>query len=1220
MKFLHISDIHFDPENDGFATKDLKNKIEKFFIDKGILNIDEIFFTGDFRNAWKRCDPDIVAKNAVAFLIFIGNCVGVDDLSHIHIVPGNHDLDRIGIIREDGTRLSDGTILDEIYKKYDIHRGSFNYEIYGVDANQYLKSRFSFFEKCVDLLQNSIWHNFQNNSVHRIKQFENYNIIYLNSAIASGSGTHKHDLIIQLDEFHDCVLKSEKKPLIILSHNPLEHIREDERVRIKNILIDNDMPVLWLSGDTHSIQYDNTFNIANITVGCMLKESGTKAAFYVGNISDKFKIEIKAFGYDSENLAWTFDEGITKRVMQTVERISNSSIKNVQDIYEMQQALHSKMGRFHYISESTQFYGRTDEIEKLKIFCQNKEKFLWWLVVGEGGTGKSRLVYEFGKEIANKGWCVLYPTIIDFNNLINYISSKGEKILCVIDYFIWHKREVGKIVDYLSRTHTMKKIRLVLIERTISNVNEIIKEMAEECNTTSYIRSSLHDTSFICLKKMDDAILKKIIKSYSQKWKFLLSEKEVEKILFTLKKIDDKKERPLFALILTDIFMEKNETKQDTMEEILIEVLNKEEKRLKNNVQNYFRKTNKVNKIVSICKLFLLAGLLLREKANEETIKSVFWEEWKQLEEYVEIIDFSSVHDLLLELEIVNENKCIERITPDILGEFYFIKNAKNQPNVAKLLAISQTEQSAKEFLNLLFADFENIFKENELLKNIASIKLNTIAGKIPQNMFAHCNYIEHIVIPEGIHTICRGAFSECENLQSVVFPKSLRIIENGAFACCSKIEKISIPYGTISIEPHAFIHCNPKEISIPSSVQQIGAYAFAQRYYPQEIWQDYKKHKELYYQYNWEDFWYSEEEFRKNAIGEAAFAEYKGEIKLSISPKIKFISAKAFKQCIGLQRINISSVNSISYNAFLGCENLKIKKVRDIGCSWKETKILKAVIYHDVPSACYNGCSSLKKIYIKDGVKEIGDRAFRDCRQLEELVIPESVWLLGNDILDGCCNLKSLVIKSDKIDALPPRFFLSCKLLKNIVLRKALKIDFTDFRFFKHTPKFIFLDNKCSFQEDDYLIYSADKEEILFGKREYKGKVIIPSFVKKINKYAFCNCQMSEVDIKANIDILEVEVFKNCINLEKIKLPLSIKKISDHAFVGCTSLKSINLQKRNCKIEAFAFANCESLEEVILPENITYIPHGTFVGCKNLRKVVCSQACEISKMAFKGW
>ena len=125
---------------------------------------------------------------------------------------------------------------------------------------------------------------------------------------------------------------------------------------------------------------------------------------------------------------------------------------------------------------------------------------------------------------------------------------------------------------------------------------------------------------------MDDAILKKIIKSYSQKWKFLLSEKEVEKILFTLKKIDDKKERPLFALILTDIFMEKNETKQDTMEEILIEVLNKEEKRLKNNVQNYFRKTNKVNKIVSICKLFLLAGLLLREKANEETIKSVFWE------------------------------------------------------------------------------------------------------------------------------------------------------------------------------------------------------------------------------------------------------------------------------------------------------------------------------------------------------------------------------------------------------------------------------------------------------------------------------------------------------------------------------------------------------------------------------------------------------------------
>ena len=1222
MKFLHISDIHFDPVNDGFATRNLRNIIGNYFREKNIVNIDEIFFTGDFRHAWRQrnCDADMVAKNAVDFLIFIAGCVGVNDLNHIHIVPGNHDLDRVGIVQKDGTRILDERILDEIYQKYDIHKGKFDYDIQAVNVSQYLKSRFSFFEKCVNLLQNRVWGNFQNNSVHRVKQFENYSIIFVNSAIASGNGAHKHDLIIQLDEFYSCVLDSGKKPLIILSHNPLEHIREDERVCIKNILIDNNMPVLWLSGDTHSVQYDNSFNIANITVGCMLKESGTDAAFYVGDISDNFKINISAYKYVTKALSWTFDEGITKRVMQAVERISYPNIKEVQDIYEMQQALSSKMGRFNYISENTHFYGRTDEIKLLDAFCQNEESFLWWMILGEGGSGKSRLAYEFGKKIASEGWCVLYPKVIDFNNLTNFICSIKKNILCIIDYFTWHKIEVGRIIDFMSKTYTENRIRFILIERSINNVNEIINQMAEECDTTSYLKSSLYNGNYICLAKMDDSILKKIIKSYSQSRQFLLTEEDVEKVLLKLKKIDCKKERPLFAIIVADLFGEKNDSKQENIEDILTEILNKEEKRLRNNIRNYYRKTNKINKIIRVCKLFLLAGLLLKEKATEETIKKIFAKEWKKLEEYIELVDFSSVHDLLVQLEIVNENKCVEAITPDLLGEFYFAKNANNQADVVKLLEVSKEEKSAKAFLNMLYIDFKYAWAQNELLRNIGEIYLGGNIQEIPQYMFSNCNFLEHIVIPQGVKSIGMAAFSNCKNLQSVEFPSSLRVIETGAFASCSKIEKISIPYGTISIRPHAFIHCNPKEISIPSSVQQIGSYAFAQRYYPQEIWDDYKNNKDAYYLYDWKYFWYTEEKLRENTIGEAAFAQYKGKINLRISPRIKFISDRAFVGCIGLQTINFSNIYRASMDAFGGCINLKVKKARDIGCLWSNTQVLKALVDNDIPDQCFFGCSFLKKIYIKEGIKKIGNEAFGDCRQLEKLVIPESVERLGSDILEGCCNLKVLVIKSEKINGLPEQFFLYCTSLKIIVIRRKLKICFEDFRFFKHTPKIIFLDNKCSFKEDNAVIYSVNKEKILFGKREYRGKVIIPVFIKKINEYAFCNCQMSEVDIEANVDVLGTGTFRNCINLQQIKFPPSIKIISDHAFEGCTSLKYIDLQKCNCKIEAFAFANCISLEEVILPENITYIPHGTFVGCKNLRKVVYPPKCEISTMAFEGY
>lgn len=95
LKFLHFSDIHFNPNDSGRATKDLRVKIADYMQEKKITNIDELFFTGDFRHAKKQAgqDSQIVAENSVAFLYEIANCIGIKDKKHIHIVPGNHDLD-----------------------------------------------------------------------------------------------------------------------------------------------------------------------------------------------------------------------------------------------------------------------------------------------------------------------------------------------------------------------------------------------------------------------------------------------------------------------------------------------------------------------------------------------------------------------------------------------------------------------------------------------------------------------------------------------------------------------------------------------------------------------------------------------------------------------------------------------------------------------------------------------------------------------------------------------------------------------------------------------------------------------------------------------------------------------------------------------------------------------------------------------------------------------
>lgn len=50
MKFLHLSDIHFDPVNDGEDTVNLRNQFILYLKEKNII-VDELFFTGDFRHA-----------------------------------------------------------------------------------------------------------------------------------------------------------------------------------------------------------------------------------------------------------------------------------------------------------------------------------------------------------------------------------------------------------------------------------------------------------------------------------------------------------------------------------------------------------------------------------------------------------------------------------------------------------------------------------------------------------------------------------------------------------------------------------------------------------------------------------------------------------------------------------------------------------------------------------------------------------------------------------------------------------------------------------------------------------------------------------------------------------------------------------------------------------------------------------------------------------------
>lgn len=84
MRWLHFSDIHFDFVNDGTSTKMLHDNFKEF-VKKNNITVDEVFFTGDFRNAKNQDGQDLntVAKETTDFIKEIASSVGVNDTSHI---------------------------------------------------------------------------------------------------------------------------------------------------------------------------------------------------------------------------------------------------------------------------------------------------------------------------------------------------------------------------------------------------------------------------------------------------------------------------------------------------------------------------------------------------------------------------------------------------------------------------------------------------------------------------------------------------------------------------------------------------------------------------------------------------------------------------------------------------------------------------------------------------------------------------------------------------------------------------------------------------------------------------------------------------------------------------------------------------------------------------------------------------------------------------------
>ena len=300
MHWLHISDIHYNPDQDGRTSEQLREQLPNYL--KQVLTqldvdcINEVFVTGDFRHARYQEDTDSVADASVALLRELAASVGVYEPEHIHIVPGNHDLNRFSGTTEEQK-------LDMTQEAYRVGDGKF-----APDDAAWLLERFSFFKRVSGKMHTAapVWpDNLQ--PIHTYRCFDDFNLLYMNTAITCNKDDDRGQLVIGNYDLYKALKginnDNPNTPIIVLAHHSPEAFSKHEREAVEKLLSEYGVK-LYLCGDAHKVWHRRINRTLEITMGCIKMENGAQAAFSVGKLYPDGRLSVYAYHWDFRMGGW----------------------------------------------------------------------------------------------------------------------------------------------------------------------------------------------------------------------------------------------------------------------------------------------------------------------------------------------------------------------------------------------------------------------------------------------------------------------------------------------------------------------------------------------------------------------------------------------------------------------------------------------------------------------------------------------------------------------------------------------------------------------------------------------------------------------------------------------------------------------------------------------------------------------------------------------------
>ena len=208
-----------------------------------------------------------------------------------------------------------------------------------------------------------------------------------------------------------------------------------------------------------------------------------------------------------------------------------------------------------------------------------------------------------------------------------------------------------------------------------------------------------------------------------------------------------------------------------------------------------------------------------------------------------------------------------------------------------------------------------------------------------------------------------------------------------------------------------------------------------------------------------------------------------------------------------------------------------------------------------DVPRDMFGKCTGLKKVTLKNGVRSIGEDAFRDCSSLEGVIFENTVLeKISDGAFWGCSALSSIALPDSVTEIERNAFFETG--LRNIQLPEKLT-----------------------------LIGGG-----AFCNCKNLKQVQLPPQLKELGEGAFFNCEnLAQIQLPSQLNKLGTDAFRDCTSLDKIDIPAGLTQIEPDTFCN-TGLTSVTLHEGLTKIEDWAFHDCLKLKKIRIPKSVTDI------------------------------